>query len=89
MPYGRTYGRLYALGYRLATAHKPGAEESRVLRHLADTQLAHYRREREAAAKLVRVGESEFSPKLDVTELAAWTTVASAILNLDQTITKE
>jgi len=35
------------------------------------------------------VGESEFSPKLDVTELAAWTTVASAILNLDQTITKE
>ena len=81
--------RRIALAYRLATARKPGAEELRVLRDLAHTQLAHYRREREAAAKLVRVGESEFNPKLDVTELAAWTTVASAILNLDETITKE
>ena len=81
--------RRIALAYRLATARKPAAEELRVLRDLAHTQLAHYRREREAAAKLVRVGESEFNAKLDVTELAAWTTVASAILNLDETITKE
>jgi hypothetical protein len=81
--------RRIALAYRLATARKPGADELRVLRDLAHTQLAHYRREREAAAKLVRVGESELNPKLDVSELAAWTTVASAILNLDETITKE
>jgi hypothetical protein len=81
--------RRIALAYRLATARKPAAEELRVLRDLAHTQLAHYRREPGAAAKLVRVGESEFNPKLDVTELAAWTTVASAILNLDETITKE
>ena len=42
-----------------------------------------------AATKLVEVGESARNPKLDVAELAAWTTVASVILNLDETITKQ
>ena len=39
--------------------------------------------------KLVGVGESKFDAKLDASELAAWTTVASTILNLDETITRE
>jgi hypothetical protein len=37
----------------------------------------------------VSVGESARDPKVDVAELAAWTTVASAVLNLDETITKQ
>ena len=39
--------------------------------------------------KLVGVGESKVDAKLEPSELAAWTTVASAILNLDETITRE
>jgi hypothetical protein len=37
----------------------------------------------------LRVGESKADDRLDQAELAAWTMVASAILNLDETITKE
>jgi hypothetical protein len=38
---------------------------------------------------LLRVGELKSNAKLDPAELAAWTTVASVILNLDETITKQ
>ncbi|MGH9842622.1 MAG: hypothetical protein ACREEM_28090 [Blastocatellia bacterium] len=38
---------------------------------------------------LLRIGESARDATMDPAELAAWTMVASAILNLDETITKE
>ncbi len=81
-------GRL-AYAFRLSTARKPSAEELRVLRELLNRQLARYRGDRKAAGELLRVGESAADPAIDQSELAAWTVVASAILNLDETITKE
>ena len=39
--------------------------------------------------KLLSVGESPRHKQLDVAELAAWSTVASVILNLDETMTKQ
>ena len=45
-------------------------------------------RTRQAALKLLSVGESPRDEKLDAAELAAWTMVASVILNLDETVTK-
>jgi len=41
-----------------------------------------------AAKKLLAVGHSPLPEKLDPAELAAWTTVASLVLNLDETISK-
>ncbi len=76
-------------GFRLATARQPGADEIRVLKNIELQQLAQYRRDKDAAEKLVKVGESPADAKLADDELAAWTTVASVILNLDETITKE
>jgi hypothetical protein len=35
------------------------------------------------------VGEKKPDPKIDPAELAAWTTVARVILNMDETITKQ
>jgi len=78
-----------AYAFRLATARKPAEQETRVLRDLLIKQFAYYRRDKAAALALLRVGESQWDAKLDVAEIAAWTTVASAILNLDETITKE
>jgi len=75
--------------FRLATAREPNAKEVQVLREMERAQLAQYRRNQDAARKLLGVGESKFDPKLDASELAAWTTVASTILNLDETITRE
>jgi Protein of unknown function (DUF1553)/Protein of unknown function (DUF1549)/Concanavalin A-like lectin/glucanases superfamily/Planctomycete cytochrome C len=75
--------------FRLATARKPTGRESGVLRRLLQQRLEGFRKDPRAAAKLIAVGESTRDTRLDPVELAAWTTVTSAILNLDETITKQ
>jgi hypothetical protein len=75
--------------FRLATARLPDSKELQVLRNLERTELAEYRRNQAAARKLLSVGESKYDAGIDPGELAAWTTVASTILNMDETITSE
>ncbi len=82
-----TEGRL-EFAFRLATARPPSAKELGVLRKILDRQVAVYKNDAGAAQKLLSVGESPRNEKLDLAELAAWTTVASVILNLDETVTK-
>jgi hypothetical protein len=52
-------------------------------------RLTWFRKDRQSAVKLLGVGESPRDSRLDSAELAAWTTVSSVILNLDETITKQ
>jgi predicted ATP-grasp superfamily ATP-dependent carboligase len=47
-----------------------------------------YKADPEAAKQLVSVGETAPSTKISAEELAAWTMVASTLLNLDETISK-
>ncbi len=75
--------------FRMATARFPDSRELKILQDAFSQQLVDYRRQNEAATRLLQVGESPTNPNLDTAELAAWTTVASIILNLDETITKE
>jgi mono/diheme cytochrome c family protein len=77
-----------ALAFRLATARRPTAAETAVLRKVFEGQLAEYRRDPRAALTLLSVGESKRDERLDPAELAAWAMVASAILNLDETVTR-
>jgi hypothetical protein len=77
-----------AFAFRLATARHPKAEEAAVLKRIYDAQLAAYRSDAAAATKLLSVGESPRDEKLDAPELAAWTVVATTVLNLDETVTK-
>jgi hypothetical protein len=77
------------LAFRLATARPPERGEVSVLRDLLRAQRDVYGRDRNAAKKLVSVGESGRNDQVDIAELASWTTVASTILNLDETITKQ
>jgi hypothetical protein len=86
---GKDVGSRLAFAFRMATARKPTARELAVLRELLAQQRANYRQDAKTAESLLRIGESPQDAKLDATELAAWTMVASAILNLDETITKE
>lgn len=86
---GKDASSRIALAFRLATARKPSLQETKVLRELLTQQLALYRGNVAAAEKLLTVGESKPDEKLERAELAAWTVVASTILNLDETITKE
>ena len=75
--------------FRRATARRPSSEEVQVLLALAREQQRDYRRDPAAAKRLLGVGDSSYDSNLDPAELAAWTTVASTILNLDETITKQ
>jgi mono/diheme cytochrome c family protein len=76
------------LAFRLATARKPSTGEVAVLRKIFDNQLAFYHKDGSAALKLLGVGEAKRNQRLNPAELAAWATVASVILNLDETVTK-
>ncbi len=76
------------LAFRLTTARKPTAEELAVLRRVYEQQVAVYRKDRQAALKLLAIGESKRDEKLDAAELASWVIVANAVLNLDETITR-
>jgi hypothetical protein len=85
---GETPEEKIAFAFRLATARKPSGREASVLRKVYDRQVEVYRKDENAALKLLSVGESPRDEKLNVPELAAWATVASVVLNLDETVTK-
>jgi hypothetical protein len=74
--------------FREATARRATPAEVRVLLDLAQREMEHYRKGPAQAAKLISMGASK-AGNVEVVELAAWTTVASTILNLDETISKE
>lgn len=78
----------FVLAFRSATGRTPSDRELAVLRTVFDNQLARYRNNAEAALELMRVGESPYDTRFDLSQLAAWTMVASTLLNLDETITK-
>jgi len=74
---------------RLAVGRAPNAVERKALISLYQSALAQYRADVPAATKLASAGESPRPATLDVSEHAAWTCVCNAILNLDETISKE
>jgi mono/diheme cytochrome c family protein len=88
MTEARTPEERIVLAFRLATARSPSTAEVSVLKKVYDAQLAVYRKDAKAALKLLSVGESPRDPQWEPAELATWTTVASVILNLDETVTK-
>jgi hypothetical protein len=77
------------LAFRLVLARPPRPAERDVLFAGLQEHLAAYRKDKSAAAKLIRTGASRPDASLDVAELAAYTAVASLILNLDEAVTKE
>jgi hypothetical protein len=77
-----------SLAFRLALARPPRPAELAALRDYFDKQWSAYRADPAAAHRLLEVGESPRDGRLDAPELAAWTMVASTILNLDETMTK-
>ena len=86
---GGTPASRVAYGFELATARLPREPESRIL----TASLGFYRREFQddpaAAARYLSQGAAPRDENLDARELAAYAAVASLILNLDATVTKE
>jgi hypothetical protein len=51
-------------------------------------ELENFKKNTEAADKLIAVGESKRDATINNAEHAAWTIVASMLLNLDEVITR-
>jgi hypothetical protein len=85
---GNTAPERLTYAFQLATARKPKAEESKALDSLLERRLKVYRKDPQAAQAFISVGASKPDAKLDPVELAAYANLASLILNLDETITR-
>jgi hypothetical protein len=85
---GRSTESRLAYAFRLATARKPASDEIRILARVLEEQRAVFAKDPEAARKLLSVGAYQAAGKVSESDLAAWATVASMILNLDETVTK-
>jgi hypothetical protein len=64
------------------------ADERRITRKSLDSALVTFRQQPDEAMKLITTGATPPRKDADVPELAAWTLLASQILNLDETITR-
>jgi hypothetical protein len=81
-------GRL-TFAFRTTVARRPESAEVAVLRRRYQEQLGRYQADHDAALKLVSAGQAPRLANLDVAEHAAWSTVASMLLNLDEAIMRE
>jgi hypothetical protein len=74
---------------RLALGRPPKPAEKSVLVDTLVQFQQRYRADRKAAERFLSHGESGHDRKLDVRDLAAYTSITSLVLNLDETVTKE
>jgi hypothetical protein len=70
--------------FHLALQRKPSAAELDVLSKLLTTARDSYRNDPDAARELLAIGQSPAPPPHTAPEVAAWTTVTRAILNLHE-----
>jgi hypothetical protein len=69
-------------------AHDPPPKMAAVLEESFKQMQEHYAADPKAAHALVEVGEKKHDTAIPEPELAAWTMVASEMLNLDEMVTK-
>jgi hypothetical protein len=69
-------------------SHDPPQQMAAVLKGSLQQMRKHYAADPKAAHALVEVGEKKHNPSIPEPELAAWTMVASEMLNLDEVVTK-
>ena len=75
-------------GFRLCLSRAPLESETARLLTLVDEAMASYAEDSQKADKTVAFGAISSVAEKDPKELAAWTTVANLLLNLDETVMK-
>jgi hypothetical protein len=75
-------------GFRLALSRPPQPRELSVLLALLAKHLDQYKGDPTAARALLGEGDEPSPPELDRAELAAWTSIARVLLNLQESVTR-
>jgi hypothetical protein len=86
---GATAEERIAWAFRRATGRAPRPEELQVLAGGLTKRLARYQQSPDEAQKLLAFGSARPDPKFAAAELAAYTTTANVLLNLDEVVTRE
>ena len=86
---GATISSRLTHGFRLLLARQPRPQEIQVLAAAVERCLKDFKQDPEAARQLLAVGEAKADDQTGPDELAAYTMVASTLINLDEAITKE
>jgi len=73
---------------QILLSHDPTPKITETLESSAIAMKKHYAVHPQEAEKLIAVGEKKHDASIPATELAAWTMVASEMLNLDETLSK-
>ena len=74
--------------YRMAVGRRANENQLSELLELYQSSLAYFKNRTDDAKDLLTVGERSPLANLPIAELAAWTTVANLVLNLEVTLTK-
>jgi hypothetical protein len=85
---GKTSEEQIVYLFRLATARRPDAKELAELTAALMDLRAEYAAKPADAARLIAIGETKPDARISSTELAAWTMLASTVLNLDEVVNK-
>jgi hypothetical protein len=88
LQHGREFNARVDWAFQRAVNRAPSLEERRTLATLYDQSLAQFQRSPADARQLIHEGEAPAPLGLRETEFAAMTTVARAILNMHETITR-
>lgn len=77
-----------AFGFRCVLARVPTEAETTLVLALLDDAQKRFTQSPDAAKQLLKHGMATSDKRWSEVELAAWTTVANVLLNLDETVTK-
>jgi hypothetical protein len=86
---GETPASRIAYAFELVTIRKPRGQEAEILMSSLNYYRDMFQTDPSAANKFLSQGEAPRDQKLNQQELAAYSAVASMILNLDIAVTKE
>ena len=78
-----------AYAFQLCTGRKPAADEVSKLLQFWKEQFDYFEDRTAAAASVALSDPAKIPPDVNLHKVAAWAMVSRAILNLDETITKE
>jgi hypothetical protein len=85
---GTTADARLTFAFRLATGRRPTERELGLLRRSLERKIAGFRQSPAAADALLSHGEARRDMSLDAGELAAHTAIASVLLNMDESVSK-
>jgi hypothetical protein len=86
---GDSIARRIDLGFERVLCREPHDSELAILTAAYRRTFGEFEKDPESAAELIKVGKSVADAAISPIELAAMTSVASTLLNLDEAVTKE